>query len=64
MFNPGRVVPEWGTFFLIFQANHPSVAQRIEFANTYKPVGTGAAVGLRQRLQARVIRADDSRNWW
>jgi STE24 endopeptidase len=33
----GRVVPEWGTFFLIFQANHPSVAQRIEFANTYKP---------------------------
>jgi STE24 endopeptidase len=33
----GDVVPEWDTFFLIFQANHPSVAQRIEFANTYKP---------------------------
>jgi STE24 endopeptidase len=33
----GRVVPEWDTFFLIFQGNHPSVAQRIEFANTYKP---------------------------
>ena len=33
----GRVVPEWDTFFLIFQAHHPSVAQRIEFANTYKP---------------------------
>jgi Zn-dependent protease with chaperone function len=33
----GYVAPEWDTFFLIFQANHPSVAQRIEFANTYKP---------------------------
>jgi STE24 endopeptidase len=33
----GRVVPDWDTFFLIFQGNHPSVAQRIEFANTYKP---------------------------
>ena len=33
----GYVAPEWDTFFLIFQATHPSVAQRIEFANTYKP---------------------------
>jgi hypothetical protein len=33
----GYVAPEWDSFFLIFQATHPSVAQRIEFANTYKP---------------------------
>ena len=33
----GHVAPEWDTFFLIFQATHPSVAQRIEFANAYKP---------------------------
>jgi STE24 endopeptidase len=33
----GYVAPEWDTFFLIFQATHPSVAQRIEFANNYKP---------------------------
>jgi len=33
----GDVVPDWDTFFLIFLANHPSVAQRIQFANTYKP---------------------------
>jgi STE24 endopeptidase len=33
----GRVVPAWDTFFFIFRATHPSVANRIEFANTYKP---------------------------
>jgi len=33
----GRVAPEWDTFFLMFLARHPSVAQRIAFANTYKP---------------------------
>jgi STE24 endopeptidase len=33
----GKVAPDWDTFFLIFQAGHPSVAQRIEFANRYKP---------------------------
>jgi len=33
----GDVAADWDTFFLIFQATHPSVAQRIEFANTYKP---------------------------
>jgi STE24 endopeptidase len=32
-----KVAPDWDTFFLIFQARHPSVAQRIEFANSYKP---------------------------
>ena len=37
----GRVAPNWDTFFLIFQATHPSVAQRIEFANRYKPWETG-----------------------
>jgi STE24 endopeptidase len=29
--------PEWDTFFLIFRATHPSVAERIRFANAYKP---------------------------
>jgi STE24 endopeptidase len=38
----GRVAPDWNTFFLIFQGTHPSVAQRIEFANSYKPWETGA----------------------
>jgi STE24 endopeptidase len=33
----GKVAPEWDTPFLIFQARHPSVAQRIEFANSYEP---------------------------
>jgi STE24 endopeptidase len=33
----GDVAPDWDTFFLIFQATHPSIAQRIEFANNYKP---------------------------
>jgi STE24 endopeptidase len=33
----GYVAPEWDTFFLISQATHPSVAQRIEFANSYRP---------------------------
>ena len=33
----GDVAADWDTFFLIFQATHPSVAQRIQFANTYKP---------------------------
>jgi Zn-dependent protease with chaperone function len=31
------LAPDWGTFFLIFQANHPSIRVRIEFANNYKP---------------------------
>ena len=35
--NSGDVPADWDTFFLIFQATHPSVAKRIEFANTYKP---------------------------
>jgi Zn-dependent protease with chaperone function len=35
--NSDDVPADWDTFFLIFQATHPSVAQRIEFANTYKP---------------------------
>ncbi len=26
-----------GTFFLIFQADHPSIRTRSEFANSYKP---------------------------
>ena len=38
----GRVAPDWNTFFLIFQGTHPSVAQRIEFANSYKPWEKGA----------------------
>jgi Zn-dependent protease with chaperone function len=38
----GDVPPDWDTFFLIFQATHPSVAQRIEFANSYKPWEHGA----------------------
>jgi Zn-dependent protease with chaperone function len=32
-----EVAPYWDTFFLIFQARHPSNGQRIQFANTYKP---------------------------
>jgi STE24 endopeptidase len=31
------LAPDWGTFFRIFQATHPSVRERIEFANSYKP---------------------------
>lgn len=37
----GRVVPEWDTFFLVTQGTHPSVAERIRFANTYKPWENG-----------------------
>jgi Zn-dependent protease with chaperone function len=36
------LAPDWGTFFLIFRATHPSIATRIEFANTYKPWEHGA----------------------
>jgi Zn-dependent protease with chaperone function len=36
------LAPDWDTFFLIFQATHPSIATRIEFANTYKPWEQGA----------------------
>jgi len=32
-----ELAPDWGTFFLIFQARHPSIRERIEFANSYKP---------------------------
>ena len=38
----GDVAPDWDAFFLIFQATHPSVAQRIRFANTYTPWEQGA----------------------
>jgi STE24 endopeptidase len=31
------LAPDWGTFFLIFRADHPSIRTRIEFANSYKP---------------------------
>jgi STE24 endopeptidase len=31
------IAPDWDTFFLIFQATHPSCAERIRFANSYKP---------------------------
>jgi Zn-dependent protease with chaperone function len=34
--------PAWDTFFLISQATHPSIAVRIEFANSYKPWENGA----------------------
>ena len=34
--------PDWDTFFLIFQATHPSCAERIRFANNYKPWEQGA----------------------
>jgi hypothetical protein len=33
----GDVPPDWNTFFLVMQATHPSVRERIEFANTYRP---------------------------
>jgi STE24 endopeptidase len=36
------LAPDWGTFFLIFQATHPSIRERIEFANNYKPWEHGA----------------------
>jgi STE24 endopeptidase len=36
------LAPDWGTFFLIFQATHPSIRERIEFANSYKPWEQGA----------------------
>jgi len=36
------LAPEWDPFFLITQGTHPSIATRIEFANTYKPWEHGA----------------------
>jgi hypothetical protein len=33
----GDDTPDWDTFFLIFWATHPTVHQRIEFANIFKP---------------------------
>jgi STE24 endopeptidase len=33
----GDVAANWDPFFLVFLAHHPSVAERIQFANTYKP---------------------------
>jgi Zn-dependent protease with chaperone function len=36
------LAPDWDTFFLITQATHPSIAVRIEFANSYKPWEHGA----------------------
>jgi Zn-dependent protease with chaperone function len=36
------LAPDWGTFFVIFQADHPSIRTRIEFANSYKPWEQGA----------------------
>ncbi|HTQ13521.1 MAG TPA: M48 family metalloprotease [Rhizomicrobium sp.] len=33
--------PEWDTFFLIFRATHPSDADRIRFANAYRPWAEG-----------------------
>lgn len=35
------LAPDWGTFFLVFQADHPSIRTRIEFANSYKPCKQG-----------------------
>jgi STE24 endopeptidase len=37
-----ELAPEWGTFFLIFRADHPCIRERIEFANNYKPWEHGA----------------------
>jgi Zn-dependent protease with chaperone function len=37
-----NLAPDWGTFFTIFQATHPSIRERIEFANGYKPWEHGA----------------------
>jgi hypothetical protein len=31
------LAPDWDSFFLIFQAIHPFIATRFEFASTYKP---------------------------
>jgi len=36
------LAPDWGTFFLIFRADHPSIRERIEFANNYRPWEHGA----------------------
>ena len=36
------LAPDWDTFMLLFRATHPSIRQRIEFANTYKPWEQGA----------------------
>jgi Zn-dependent protease with chaperone function len=33
--------PDWDTFFLIFRATHPSDADRIRFANSYRPWAEG-----------------------
>jgi STE24 endopeptidase len=36
--------PDWDTFFLVFEATHPSNAVRINFANTYKPWEQGKSL--------------------
>ncbi len=41
----GDVAPDWDTFFVVTQATHPSVRDRIEFANTYTPWEHGEPLG-------------------
>jgi STE24 endopeptidase len=38
------IVPRPGLLYVIFRASHPSVADRIDFANTYRPWETGASL--------------------
>ena len=41
----------------LFRASHPSLAERIEFANDYRPWEQGAAAPLRRPVQARTSAA-------
>ncbi len=50
-----NIAPDWYTFFLIFQANHPSIAQRIQFANTYKPWKQGKPLVYAHVCQSELI---------
>jgi STE24 endopeptidase len=51
------LAPDWDTFFLITQATHPSIAVRIEFANSYKPWEHGAPLST-------VMSANHSEQRW
>ena len=48
------LTPEWDTFFLIFRATHPSVGDRIRFANSYAPWERG----LRRSMATSASRSE------
>ncbi len=43
--------PRPGWVFTLLRATHPSIAERIEFANAYRPWETGAPLRYESRLR-------------